>query len=105
MSVVLLLLVFKVLVCVGAVAVTGVRVVSLVVELDATIEEEGDTVVSWWFSDDDEAQPMVGAGVLVGEWGRLKEWVGCHGARCTVAGGVSVIDDAKLLNYFFRFWI
>ena len=39
LSVVLLLLVFKVLVCVGAVAVTGVRVVTLVVELDATRSE------------------------------------------------------------------
>jgi len=67
----LVVLVVKVLDWVGSVA--GVRVVLL----DARIEEvEGATVVSCWCSVDEEAQPMVGARVVVvGDWG---------GGRCRV---------------------
>ena len=75
-SVGLVVLVVKVLDWVGS--LTGVRVVLL----DARIEEvEGATVVSCWCSVDEEAQPMVGAGVVVvGDWGW---WKVCNGARCT----------------------
>jgi hypothetical protein len=71
----LVVLVVRVLDWVGSVAggMAGVRVVLL----DARIEEvEGATVVSCWCSVDEEAQPMVGAGVVVvGDWG---------GGRCRV---------------------
>ena len=70
MSVGLVVLVVKVLDWVGSVAgdMAGCRVV---LELDVRIEEvEGATVVSCWCSVDEEAQPMVGAGVVVvGDWG------------------------------------